>query len=143
MGFIVKISYRNEGYSQWHHESMPVNIYDSVDAAHQQACHIFIRDDGLDRLSSNNASLIRNLLDNKKYYEAFLEINFLSDIKFTILPTVTSTAQSIIFSDSSQLNLNFSNPVTGATCRLCKQHNSYASSDSNDGMFTCWACRKP
>ena len=134
---------------------MPVKIYSSEDEANKQACCFFIKDNGLNSLTDYDINLIKDLIRNNKYYEAVLEINFLSNSRFAILPVVQGSVQDdidqLIHLDDLQRNKNKKQGVSlvkksnkpGATCRKCKSHNSYASSDNNDGMFTCYACRKP
>lgn len=139
--FLVKIAYKDEGYSVWRHEAEPIPLYHAEESAYQQACAIFCREIDFSKLDTTFSNQIINLISSKNYKKAICEINFSNTIKFSILESKESTASQPIIPGSSQLQFNFNAPIKGATCRKCSYHNDHATPDGTDGKHTCYACK--
>jgi hypothetical protein len=139
--YLIKISYKDEGFSVWKNESTPIPIYSSEREAYQQACAIYCNEVDflkLDPIVSNN---IQNLISTGNYQQAVLEMNFSDTMRFIICPTKLSKPNSIgmSISNSSQIKINLNK--SGAICRKCNNYNQFAVADANDGKHTCYACR--
>lgn len=139
--FLVKMAYKDEGYSVWRHESDPIPLYNSEEAAYQQACYLFCKEIDFSNLDAIVSINIKNLILNKEYKKAILEINFSNTIKFNIIETAPAKANIPTLPGTNQLSFNFPASTTGATCRKCNMHNNYASPDGQDGLHTCYACK--
>ena len=161
MNYLIKISYMHDGFSSWQHEKEPVPLYASMEEAYKQICSLFLKE--IHSISLNESILeeIQGLISNEKYYQACQEINTTNIIRFGILPTQISNDMNKInqnkFNSYVKLNKTDNNmkycsgagsascmenaPSSGATCRKCKQVNSYASANSGDGTYICFACR--
>lgn len=134
MGFIIKIAYKSEGYSQWRTENVPIPIYSSEQDACERAYEIFIQEVDSTQLDSSFKQNLQSLIDNNNYIKAVEEINFSDTLRFSVIKTVNVTAR-----------IKNNNPVSlkknGTQCRKCSIYNSYAIPDGADGMHTCYACK--
>jgi len=139
MGFLIKMAYKNEGYSHWRNENTPITIYNTANQAYQQACAIFYSEVDLQTLDSSVTQTIKSFIDQNAYEKAVDEINFSDTIRFIVVPTVMyqgnqQTTAVVSATDNSS-------SVTGVTCRKCYNRNDYAIPDAADGMHTCYACK--
>lgn len=139
--FLIKISYKDEGYSSWKTEGNPIPLYSSEQEAFQQACAIYCREVDFNTLDSVIADKIKNFIITGAYHQAVLEMNFSDKMKFVILKTIDKTPDKILLNNQLLLNFNQNNIKAGAVCRLCNSHNQYATSDHNDGTYICYPCK--
>ncbi len=139
--YLIKISYKDEGFSVWKNESNPIPLYISERDALQQACAIYCDEvdfSTLDPVVSNN---IQNLISMGNYQQAVLEMNFSNTMRFIICETKLAKPNAIGASLPTLNKTILSLKKGGAVCRKCNTHNQYAVPDSNDGTHMCWACR--
>jgi hypothetical protein len=139
--YLIKISYKDEGYSVWKNEGDPIPLYADEQSALQQACAIYCQEVDFNTLDASIANKIKNFIATGNYHQAVLEMNFSDKMKFVILKTMDKNPDQILINKQLILNFNQNNIAAGAICRKCNHHNQYASSDSNDGKYICYACK--
>lgn len=142
--FLIKISYKDEGYSTWKTEGNPIPLYSSEQEAFQQACAIYCREVDFNNLDPAISNHIQNLIKIGNYQQAVLEMNFSDTMRFIILKTKVKKSDPILLNGVQlpvSVNTTASVSIVGATCRKCSHHNDYATPDSNDGTYTCYACK--
>jgi hypothetical protein len=142
--FLIKISYKDEGYSNWKTEGNPIPLYSSEQEAFQQACAIYCREVDFNNLDPAISNHIQNLIKMGNYQQAVLEMNFSDTMRFIVLKTKVKNSDPILL-NGVQLPITTTATVSpsmvGATCRKCSHHNDYATPDNNDGKYTCYACK--
>lgn len=140
--YLIKISYKDEGFSNWKNEKNPIPLYDDEKSAYQQACAIYCREVDLNSLDPALANTIKNLIIMQNYQQAVLEMNFSNTMRFIINKTVDKTPDSILLKNFQfSLNYNQNTNNFGAVCRKCNHQNQYATPDNSDGKYTCYACK--